>query len=165
MSKTITIDLEGFKELEELFLFVPDDIAKRVGMNVLKKAAKPVLDQAKANVPVKSGGLRDSLAIAGVKRLKKPVVKVIARRGKGFQGHHAFLVELGTKPGIREVREDGNFVFKGKLIKEIDHPGTQKQPFLRPALLDKTNEALKIILEGITSELQKQLKRAMKRKK
>ena len=157
MSQTFNIKLENFKELNALLSSIPEDIAKRAGVAALRKGAKSVLEEAKMLVPVRTGKLRDSLEIA-TKKVggNLAVVKVQASRKKG--GFHAHLVELGTSPHKIQDAVIGN-----KHYDVIEHPGSQKQPFLRPALLNKKEEVIKTVFENIGSEVTKQFKREMKK--
>ena len=156
MAKETAIKLTGFEVLGNLFDSLPRDIAGKVGVAALRKGAKPILEEAKNLVPVNKGKLKESLAIQTI-RGDVPAVTIVARRRKPFRGFYAHLVEFGTKP--HEIK---NVLIGGKFFPVIQHPGSVARPFMRPAFLTKKNEALKIILESISGEIEKKIEKAMK---
>jgi len=147
------IKINGFKELGKFFDELPNDIRKKTGIAALRKGAKPMLEEAKRKVPVKTGELRNSLEVKTKRTARIPVVKVQASKRKG--GYHAHLVEYGT--AAHDIR---NVLIGNVFYPVIHHPGTSPQPFMRPAFLQKKDETLKIVLESITTEAVKKLKRA-----
>lgn len=147
------VKLKGFKELEDIFEKLPLEVARGAGNDGIRAGAKIVLEEAKRRVPVKTGKLRDSLYIKKV-RATKPVYKVIAKRP---EGSHAWLVELGTKP-----HDIHNVNFKGKFYPVVHHPGAKKQPFLRPALLDKQGAVVAEVRNRIVKSITKRLKKFLK---
>lgn len=155
MAETFEIKLSGFDALQKILSEVPPDIAKKAGIDALKLAARPILEEAQNLVPEgATGKLADSLEIA-VKKAAIPVVKVQASRKKG--GYHAHLVELGTQP--HDIR---NVVIGDKFYPVIHHPGSKKKPFLRPAFNAKKADALKITLSEIMVKITGRLKRELK---
>ena len=153
---TIKLHLTGFKELQEIFARFPVEVQKGGTLDALKAGAKPILAEAKMLVPVKSGKLRDSLVIQPQKAGRLSVVKVLASKKKG--GYHAHLIELGTQPHTIE-----NVKIGGVFYKEVKHPGSQKKPFLRPALLTKKEETIKIFAEQLLKLTLKRFKRFVKK--
>jgi len=132
--------LLGAFELEAAFNKLPKSLAKSTLRAALKKAAKPVLADAKADVHKASGNLRDSLAI-GTQLMKS---QTGFQRRVGFpqvfigarwpQGAHAHLEEFGT------VR-------------------TPSHPFMRPAW-DRNKDEVR---DSLGAEIWRQLARAAKR--
>jgi len=148
--------LTGFDALHKFFDLVPDDIAKKAGVDALRAGAKPILEEAQNLAPEgATGKLADSLEIA-TKKGPFPIVKVQASRKKG--GYHAHLVELGTQP--HDIK---NVVIGNKFYPVIHHPGSRKKPFLRPAFNSQKGRALDIILSEIGTKLANRLKRDMKK--
>lgn len=157
MSQVAEIKLRGFEKFEAMLNQLPEDIASKAAIKALKDGAKIVLEEAQSLVPEgATGKLADSLAIKIVKG-GLPTYRVYARRKKGFGGWHANIVELGTAP-----HKIFNVLVKGKFFKEIDHPGSPPQPFMRPALLTKKNEALKAIFGNLMKHITSTVKREMK---
>jgi len=155
MSETFKIKWSGFAQLNKILEDVPQDIAKKAGIDALRAGAKPILEEAKKLVPVgATRKLMESLEIA-TKKARIPVVKVQASRRKG--GYHAHLVELGTQP-----HDIHNVVIGNKFYPVIHHPGSKKQPFMRPAFNSKKTETLRIVLAEIAGKVAKRIKRELK---
>jgi HK97 gp10 family phage protein len=103
MSIEFSGKIEGSKELENALNQLPKALAKSALVSMMKQSAKPVLADAKVNVPKRTGRLRDSLIIgASLSRRQKS-----SGSQKGFaevfvgaswpSGAHAHLIEFGTK--------------------------------------------------------------------
>jgi HK97 gp10 family phage protein len=93
------IHIEGLKELDRKLQELPDDLQRKVLRDALKAGADPILTDAKASAPVKTGALRASLrATASRSRKHGVTVQVITKDGffKGEQFYGAFL-EYGTR--------------------------------------------------------------------
>ena len=132
--------------------------ALRSGANVLK-------DEAKANVPVASGALRDGLKVST--RSKGGTVKAILR-ATGIHGYIAMWVEFGTRPHLIKVQESEKPINvrlsdkRGVLVRAsmttinrnvlkigntfvgptVSHPGSNPRPFMRPALDARAQDAV-----------------------
>lgn len=112
------VKLEGFDGLlDNLKSLEKVSTQKAAVRQAMRKAAKPIIDDAKSNVPVDSGALRDSIKIGSTlnksqrkqarsTKEKGAVTQYLGSGGKGAR--HSHLVEFGT----------------------VDQPA---QPFLRPA--------------------------------
>lgn len=66
----------------------------------------------------------------------------------GTTAFYAAFVEFGTKPHVIRARPGGMLVFTGSdgrtvHTKEVHHPGTVAQPYLRPALDDLAGKRFK----------------------
>jgi HK97 gp10 family phage protein len=98
---------------------------------VLIQSANHILAEMEARVPVKTGKLRGSLGI------RVHTDSVIIGPNENI-APYAGYVEFGTKPHeIRPKTRGGVLVFyiNGKKIvtRKVNHPGTQPQPYVRPA--------------------------------
>ena len=97
------VELTGFDTLASIMSSLPVLVAERVQGDGLFAAAEVVRDQAKANVPVKTGALQRSIRVrrrsqrvettTGRKSVPGAAAQVVAG-GRGAA--HALLVELGT---------------------------------------------------------------------
>lgn len=116
-----------------------DKLGSQVIDKVLRKAASPMLKRAKelsSNADV-SGDTTKSIGI--IANRKSNTIKLGPRRGNGFKGHHAHLLEYGTAPHIIKAKAAGGLLhFAGTYVTEVQHPGIAAQPFMRPAF-DQTN--------------------------
>lgn len=95
---------------------------------VMIQSANHIMAEMESRTPVKTGALRQSLAI------KVETNKVIIGPNTPYAG----FVEFGTKPHvIRPKRPDGVLVFtiNGTKVftKKVNHPGTKAQPYVVPA--------------------------------
>ena len=85
----------GFDALEQTFNKFSRDDKRKTFMDAYKKAFKPTVDQAKANIPnSKTGNLYRSMGIVPMD--DRVGVFVGARVVYGFKGYHGHLLEEGT---------------------------------------------------------------------
>lgn len=118
------IELKGVDEII--------DKLQRIGANVgrlenqaLKNAAEPVLDAAKANVPVRTGKLKKGLKISKVK-VKSGVkfIQVGVDRGDDPGAFYGHFVEFGTSkmpahPFLQPAFEKNKDVIKEKIAETL----------------------------------------------
>ena len=100
--------------------------------NLLERIAVEIEADAKAGCPRDTGRLAESIdhEISGVG------AGTVARIGTNVD--YALSVEFGSRPHI--IRGNPYLAFEGRdgetvIRREVHHPGTPEQPFLRPALL------------------------------
>jgi hypothetical protein len=91
---------------------------------------KAILDDAQQFVPKKSGRLHDSL--------RAEVHRKVLRVGS-LDVNYATDVEMGTAPHVIVPRNKKALYWPGAdyPVRKVNHPGTQAQPYLRPALLQR----------------------------
>lgn len=160
---TITVETEGFAELERNL----DRLTKAAGKGVLrrslKKAAEPMIAIAQAKTPVKSGALAGSITVST--RLAKSQSGSHRRMFQdqrasiemflgpsydlGAGGRHAHLVEFGTPAHTNGGKFAGS-----------QHPGTAPQPFMRPAWSQDQKSMLERLSDNLWTEIQKSIARA-----
>jgi HK97 gp10 family phage protein len=160
-----SFQLSGVKELTKLLDQLPTvAMRKTVIRNALKKAGQPIAEAAKANVPVVTGQLRDSIKVS---------TSLIASQRKGRQNRSvvtvyvgsssplAHLVEFGTVERI--LKEPRQVFFNGRwaVIKTTGY--TSPNPFLRTAWDSTKRVALKVFAEEMKNELYKSARRLAKR--
>lgn len=122
----VVLNIEGAKELEKKLLSFEPKLGKKIIRQALRSGAKLILAEAKANVPVDTGALRDSLKVRAMRKRKHRYgVMVQTSEGwfKGEQFYGAF-VEFGTDK-------------------------MAAQPFVRPAFDSEKEAAEKTIVDGI----------------
>lgn len=170
MANSVTFKLEGAKELQRRLFKLDDKIQNKILKGAVRKAARPVVKDARKRVPKDSGLLRDSIGtfVKKYKRSSTAVAVIGSRRtfsvskrtqttASGAQIEHrnpafyAHLVEFGTKQHFQPVATIGSIVIKG-----FQHPGTKPQPFLEPAFKANERKAFNIM----NDELGKHLKAA-----
>jgi len=96
----ITIRTDQIKILEDFFQSLGTTDQRKIFTAGFKKAAKPLLDAMKANVPVKTGSLRKSLGSA----MESGTISILvgARTFGAHKGYHGHLVEHGTNNRFRK---------------------------------------------------------------
>jgi len=94
---------------------------------VAVEAANFLLVEMEVRVPVRSGDLRRSLSV----RVEPNRILV------GPTADYAPFVEFGTKPHVIKPKDKKalSFMVGGRrvTVREVHHPGTRSQPFVRPA--------------------------------
>jgi HK97 gp10 family phage protein len=156
------VKVEGLQELNELLKrTLPDHIQTKALHPTLAKAAQPIVRQARANAPVKTGRLRR--AIYSFKDRASTKVKAIrlisVRSGRRHGDKDAYYwkwLEFGRGPsrarsGVLGTPDRGFF---GKEVKAVP-----AQPFMRPAFESKKLEALEVFRTNMASEIQKAAER------
>ena len=97
-----TISLEGARELiAKLERFTPD-VSKRIMTQALRRAAEPILAQARSNAP--GTRIKRSLKIRAGKSSSKGVSVLVTTRAGDFKGHEFFagFLEYGTKERVQK---------------------------------------------------------------
>lgn len=98
--------------------------------DVLVNAANYIKADMESRVPVRTGRLRQSIAI----RVHQHDVTI------GPDTPYAAFVEFGTAPHVIEAKPGKTLAFRvgGQMIfrRRVNHPGTRAQPFVRPAFED-----------------------------
>ncbi len=127
---SIDIEFVGMDKLLEKIESM-GSAANRIMSNAVKEAAQPILEEAKRLCPVRTGKLRDSLKISGVK--SKKGTKYVWVGDVDNQVGYSWFVEYG-------------------------HSKAKPHPFLHPAYEKKKKEALEImknkLIEAIKNDSQ-----------
>jgi HK97 gp10 family phage protein len=130
MPGKVTISLKGWGDLEQALKTIGPKAARKAGGKAMLEAAEPIVEQAKVYVPVRTGALQDSITSQAVRtNVNEEITRHI-----GFRmpvGARAHFVEFGTSK-------------------------MRAQPFMRPALDIKAQDAIAIMgeamWEGIAAE-------------
>lgn len=104
-------------------------LGARVENKALKKAGQIIVEEAKNNVPVKTGKLKEGLKVSGVRK----------KNGNKF-------VLAGIQKG------DNSKIFYGKFL-EFGTSRQNAKPFMAPAYESKKNEAKEIIKQELRNAL------------
>lgn len=139
VSGSTQFGMEGMSELNKALKQLPDKLQDRAIKNAMAAGARVIRDEARRLVPVGPGPthLKDMIVVSrtvqrGGKRrtLKGEVVLGIRDEGR----YYAHLVELGASH-------------------------MAPQPFMRPALDNKAQEALRVIGPKLGKEIEKQARK------
>lgn len=144
MPGKITFTIKGAREMENLLKQLGPAVARRVGNNALRAAAKPIVDEARRLCPkgrkrVKGKTLSQSIRaeLFGTGNNGALLIKIGASRPAGS---HAHLLEYGH----RIANQYGEWGFQ------------PAQPFLRPAMDARAQAALRemgrVLAKGIDDQ-------------
>lgn len=131
-----------FRELEKMLDQLPKAMSKAVLRNALKKAAKPIKEQAASTAP---GSIGKSMKIATQRTGRRVRARKAVFVFVGPTEPHSHLVENGTGP---------RYHANGKYVGEMP-----PNPFLRPAWDANKGKSLGILTKEIEAELLKAVKR------
>lgn len=143
----------GGAELDDLLRTLPVKMHRNINRAALRSGAKVYLDEVKQQIPKDSGQLRASARITT--RAKGNEISASVKVGN-FVAWYAHLVEFGTRPHTIKASGNGAMRFGGVTVREVQHPGTRAQPFMRPTADQKLGEAVQAVRLTIRKRLTKQ---------
>lgn len=147
------INVKGLLELQAFLDQLSPKMEANIMRGALRAGCKPVLEQAKANVPVKSGVLRDTLRISSSIKKQDGKVTASVKVGGKYRGKDAFYAPWIEFTGARPHSITGNLSINGRVFSNVNHPGMHAKPFLRPALDARANDAVIAAAEYIKNRL------------
>lgn len=159
--------IDGLSDLEKALQELPVKVHRNVLRGALRAAGKPILDAAKANAPVASGALRDSIRLSFVRADDGKTVAYAVKAGpKGRRdkggAFYAHMVEFGTAAHTIKAR-NGKTLFNvaGGLVigPRVEHPGAAAKPFMRPA----ADSAMGLAIEAFAAYSRKRIDRMAKK--
>lgn len=122
--------IAGGRELDAFLQQLPVKVERNILRAALRAGANEFKEGAKQGVPVDEGDLKASIRVTTSAR--RGTVYARLRVG-GKRAPHAHLVEFGTKPHKITPKKQHALSFNGRAVREVNHPGTKAQPFMRPA--------------------------------
>ncbi len=141
----MTVKLDGFKELDAALGKLPKATGKNVLRRVLRKAAKPIDDDASAAAPFLTGGLQKSV-ITGSRLTRSQRAGSYLRTSNYYAEIH-----IGTALSKGIFTEFGTFK-------------DAAQPWFRPAWEANKEVSLRIIRTDLEVEIEKAAKRLAKKR-
>lgn len=161
-----TVRVEGLSELIQALKELPKATARNVQQRVLMRRVQPVVDAAKAHVPVRTGRLRDSIT-ATTKRPrghKTAAARAFAKvRGSGGTSAAAKAASKAAGSSMSEV-----FVGPGRLAQagqiEWGNRNHPPHPYMRPAWDAHQRQVLDGIADDMWAEIRKAAARRAKRR-
>lgn len=146
-------NIKGGEELQALLNSLAPKLEQNIMRGAMRAGAKVILEEAKRNVPVKSGELRNSLKIST--KSKKGTVTASVKSGNK-KVYYSRFVEFGVAAHSISATGKGFLNFGGIFAKSVDHPGATAKPFMRPAIDSKSTEAIDAVKEYIGKRLTKE---------
>jgi HK97 gp10 family phage protein len=135
---------------------LPAQIEANIMRGAMRAGAKLLAKEAKANVHNVSGDLAESIRFgAKLDRRAGNVEAYIRAGGKskktGKTAYYANMVEKGTAAHIIKARPPNKMLAIG--VAQVQHPGAQKKPFMRPAMDQHGMAAVEAVREYIRTRL------------
>ena len=158
MAKGVTIKVDGLKDLDRALGELGKSAGKAVLRRVLKAAAEPIYQAAKARAPSRPAGAKpvyygkgenkrlrrpgtDEALVQSGTRLTRNQQRTVKREGKDTAEHY-----VGSRDPIARLLEYGTV-------------NTRAQPVFRPAWEANKDQALTIIKESLGAQIEKTAKR------
>lgn len=146
---TVEVKIDGVKELHKKLRELENQaLAAKVIAAAMRKAFKPVLDAAKAMVPVDEGLLRESMSLT-MRKGKSGTIQVGIRIGGGARSKQAAAAgaAFGGGSDLPPARR-WHFI-------EFGTSDLAAHPFLRPALDSSAERVLAILRDELAAGLRK----------
>lgn len=141
----------GGRQLDDLLQTLPAKMQKNINRAGLRAGTAVLLAEVKQRIPTDTGQLAASARITT--RARNGEVSASVKVGN-FVAWYANMVEFGTRPHkIKPKRDGGVMRFGGMVAREVDHPGTEAQPFMRPSIDAKFPE----VIAAITAKIRQRL--------
>lgn len=117
----------------------------------LREGAREIEARAKANVPVRTGKLRDSIKIRRRNNRRTGFVNLLITAGDRKKGgaFYAHMVEFGTQPHEIRPRRAKSLFIAGLLRQVVRHPGAKPSGFMRRAFDEGHAPALVRVTERV----------------
>lgn len=147
------VRIDGLAELQKALDTFAVNVQKKVMRGALRAGQKVILDQARANVPVASGDLRKSLRIST--RMKGAMATATLKAGSK-KAFYAQMVEFGTAAHLIKPKNARALFFFGNASAAINHPGSKKKPFMRPAFDARAQASIEAFADYVRKRLAKE---------
>lgn len=172
MSRAVPV--KGLKELDMFLSALPKNMQTGAYRAALTAAARPIRDEARLRAPRKTGVMAKGIRTGSARRNADGTFSVSVSVG-GPHGYLGLFHEYGTSPHYiiaggagmsarmltRSARNGGStgldevLVINGKYVTgEVLHPGARPQPFMRPALDIRADEAVAAFAARIRAYLE-----------
>ena len=144
------INVKGLSELASFMDTLAPKLQKNIMRQALRAGMKPIQDDAKNNVAVASGLLKNGLKIST--RINGGTIKASLKA----TGKHAYLanwIEFGTAAHRISPKKAKALSIGGGFAASVEHPGSKAHAFLRPALDARAQDAVIATAEYIKDRL------------
>lgn len=142
--------IPGAKKLDELLKTLPLKVEKNVMGSALRAGAAVYRKEVRERVPVQLGPLKKSVRISS--KTVKGVVSSSVKAGNR-KAWYALLVEFGTKPHKIKPKAAKALEIGGQVVKEVEHPGAQPKPYMRPGADAAHAAALAAVVKKLRERL------------
>lgn len=142
--------IAGGKQLDDLLKTLAPKLEQNVLRSALRAGAVVYRNKARQNVPIVEGALKKSIRVTT--NTRRGVVRAAVKAG-GAVAPHALQVEYGTRPHKIKAAEGHALKFGEHVVAEIDHPGAEPAPYMRPAADEGHDEAIAAVVAKIRQRL------------
>lgn len=148
--------IKGLAELQAAMDQLPAMLEANILRGAMRAGAKVIAAEAKRNVHSVSGDLAASVRFgASLRKSEGKLTAYVRAGGRGKKNRraafYANMVELGTAAHVIKARPPNKMLAIG--VAQVKHPGSQKKPFLRPALDMQHQAAVERMREYIRTRL------------
>lgn len=163
------VHVTGLSDLQKFLDELPAKLEKNIMRGALRAGINEIRDTAVATCPVgppspegarlyglHTGSLRDSIRIGTVVRGGQVMatLKVGGKTAKAGDVWYAHIIEFtGAVPHVIKAKNGGALAFAGGVYQSVNHPGMKAQPFLRPALDSRAQDAVVAAAEYMKERL------------
>ena len=171
-----TVTVSGLKELDDLLKQLPVKIERNVMGGAMRAGQKVIADAAKSNLrqngSVDTGELERSVRIRFQRKSEKfGWIRAFVMAGNK-QAYYSHMVEFGTasyysgkgrtvgKPYEITPKVAGSLFLGGVLRESVTHPGIKPKPFMRPAIDNNSDAAIKAVVEYMQKRIPKEITKA-----
>ena len=171
-----TVTVSGLKELDDLLKQLPVKIERNVMRGAMRAGQKVIADAAKNNLrqngSVDTGELERSVRIRFQRKSEKfGWIRAFVMAGNK-QAYYSHMVEFGTasyysgkgrtvgKPYEITPKVAGSLFLGGVLRESVTHPGIKPKPFMRPAIDNNSDAAIKAVVEYMQKRIPKEITKA-----
>lgn len=146
-----TSHIKGLSDLGKALATLPAKMERNVLRGALRAGMKPVQLAARDNAAKATGALAKGLRISTDGRKGKVYARL---KTSGKHDYIARFVEFVTAPHRISARNGGMLrIAGGAIVPFVDHPGTDAQPFMRPALDTQSPAAVLAVANYIRNRL------------
>lgn len=162
----LKVKVEGYEQAKKILDELPNNMQRRMLLAALRGSAKPMLQSAKAKVPIKSGKLKKTLKIVRFKDRNasksevsvavKPVFERTKKKGAVNEFYGKFIHEGTTDP--RVSRKGKMLVFENQQGKKVfvkSVKGIKPSPFLEQAYTESNERTVAIFGDELAAAVEK----------
>lgn len=150
------VQIKGLAELNAALQQLPSKIEANIMRGAIRAGAKVIAKEARENVHNVSGLLAGSVRFgAKLDKVEGKVQGYVRAGGRAKKGKHsafyAAMVENGTAAHVIKAKAPNRMLAVG--VAKVEHPGSRKAPFMRPAMDQHHSAALEAVREYIRNRL------------
>lgn len=159
----VSVKISGLKELDKALALLPKAAAKSTLTRLVKMAGEPIAQAASSMAPRETGELSSSIKVSTriVNSVgKKDYASVMKAGGSKKEARSALLSARAggvsdsfviAYVGPEKAKTKGDAI--KRIVQEFGSRKMSAHPYMRPAWEAKKNEALRIIRDGLASEI------------